>query len=167
MYELSVTAHLDVFKIITSNVIYSSHYDEMITKLQIQAIIEYERSIQKQHLKVLCNEKRRRILLVDDEPSTCLTYQIVLENAGYYDLILVDVRMPILNGFELCKKIIEIDNTLHIIFTTASEEFYEKFREQHYTEQINTSKTSYIQKPIGNKELVQIVNMTIAKRNAN
>ena len=54
MYELTATAHLDAFKIITSNVIYSSHYDERITNLQIQAIIEYERSIQKQHLKVLC-----------------------------------------------------------------------------------------------------------------
>jgi CheY-like chemotaxis protein len=74
--------------------------------------------------------------------------------------------MPILNGFELCKKIMEIDNTLDIIFTTASEEFYEKFRDQHYTELINESNTSYIQKPIGNEELVQIVNMTIAKRNA-
>jgi len=54
MYELTATAHLDAFKIITSNVIYSSHYDERITNLQIQAIIEYERSIQKQHLNVLC-----------------------------------------------------------------------------------------------------------------
>ena len=132
----------------------------MITKLQLQAIIEYERSIQKQHLKVqeeevLYNEKRRRILLVDDEPDTCLIYQIVLEDAGfecksytnsvkalqefrarYYDLILVDVRMPILDGFDLCKKIMEIDNTLHIIFITASEEFYEKFRDQHYTKLI-------------------------------
>jgi hypothetical protein len=48
MYERTATAHLDVFKIITTNVIYSSspsHYDEMITKLQLQAIIEYERSI--------------------------------------------------------------------------------------------------------------------------
>ena len=54
MYELTATAHLDVFfKTITFNVIPSSsppHYDEMITKLQLQAIIEYERSIQKQHL---------------------------------------------------------------------------------------------------------------------
>ena len=79
-----------------------------------------------------------------------MTYQIVLEDAGfecksytdsvkalqefrasYYDLILVDVMMPILNGFELCKKIMEIDDTLHIIFTIASEEFYENFRDQH------------------------------------
>jgi DNA-binding response OmpR family regulator len=179
----------------TSNVIYSSsspHYDEMITKLQLQAIMEYERSIQKRHLKVQKEEevprngKRRRILLVDDEPDTCLTYQIVLEDAGfecksytdsakalqefrarYYDLILVDVRMPILDGFDLCKKIMEIDNTLHIIFVTASEEFYEKFRDRHYSELITKSNTTYIQKPIGTKELVQIIKMIIAKGNPN
>jgi DNA-binding response OmpR family regulator len=69
----------------------------------------------------------RRILLVDDEPDLCMVYQIVLEDAGfecipytdsvkalqefrpyYYDLILLDIKMPILNGFELCKKIIEL-----------------------------------------------------------
>ena len=59
MYELAVTAHLGVFKILTSDLIYSSQYDEMI-KLQLQAMIEYERSIQKRNLKkqgVLHNEK--------------------------------------------------------------------------------------------------------------
>jgi CheY-like chemotaxis protein len=68
-------------------------------------------------------EKGRRILLVDDEPDLCMVYQIVLEDAGYechpytdpvkalqqfkpyfYDLILLDIKMPVLNGFELCKK---------------------------------------------------------------
>jgi hypothetical protein len=47
--ELTANAHLDVFfKTITFSVIPSSsplHYDEMITKLQLQAIMGYERSI--------------------------------------------------------------------------------------------------------------------------
>jgi hypothetical protein len=47
MYELAVTAHLGVFKMLTSDLIYSCQYDEMITKLQLQSIMEYERSIQK------------------------------------------------------------------------------------------------------------------------
>jgi DNA-binding response OmpR family regulator len=122
--------------------------------------------------------KRNRILLVDDEPDLCTVYQIVLQDAGYecipytdsvkalqeyrptyYDLILLDIKMPVLNGFELCKKIIEIDKTVHIIFITASEEYYEKFRSQHFPE---LGKINYIQKPIGNEELIQIVNMIIA-----
>ena len=122
--------------------------------------------------------KRNRILLVDDEPDLCTVYQIVLQDAGYecvsytdsvkalqefrpnyYDLILLDIKMPILNGFELCKRIREVDRTVHIIFITASEAYYEKFRGEHFPE---LGKINYIQKPIGNEELVQIVNMIIA-----
>jgi two-component SAPR family response regulator len=107
-----------------------------------------------------------------------MVYQIVLQDAGfecisyidpvkalkefrsnYYDLILLDIKMPVLNGFELCKKIIEIDKTVHIIFITASEEYYENFRKQYYS-QLHDSGTNinYVQKPIGNDELIQMVN---------
>jgi two-component SAPR family response regulator len=64
--------------------------------------------------------------------------------------------MPVLNGFELCKKIREIDKIVHIIFITASEAYYEKFRRQQL------GKINYIQKPIGNEELVRLVDMIIA-----
>src|SRR5918912_1541850 len=120
------------------------------------------------------NKKKKRILLVDDEIDICIVYQIVLQDAGYecvsytdslkalqefksnyYDLILLDIKMPVLNGFELCKKIREVDKTIHIIFITASEAYYEKFRSQHFPD---LGKINYIQKPIGNQELVQIVN---------
>jgi DNA-binding response OmpR family regulator len=122
--------------------------------------------------------RRKRILVVDDEYDICMVYQMVLHDAGfecisyidpvkalkefrpfYYDLILLDIKMPVLNGFELCKKIIEIDKTVHIIFITASEEYYEKFRSQHFPE---LGKINYIQKPVGNEELVQLVNMIIS-----
>ena len=122
--------------------------------------------------------RRKRILVVDDEYDICMVYQMVLHDAGfecisyidpvkalkefrafYYDLILLDIRMPVLNGFELCKRIIELDKTVHIIFITASEEYYEQFRSQHFPE---LGKINYIQKPIGNEELIRIVNMIIA-----
>jgi two-component SAPR family response regulator len=75
-----------------------------------------------------------------------------------FDLILLDIKMPVLNGFELCKEIREIDKRVHIIFITASEAYYEKFRGQHFPE---LGKINYIQNPIGNDELVQIVNTII------
>ena len=66
--------------------------------------------------------------------------------------------MPVLNGFELCKKIREVDRIVHIVFITAAEEYYKKFRSQYFPE---LRKINYIQKPIGNDELVQIVNTII------
>jgi two-component SAPR family response regulator len=74
-------------------------------------------------------------------------------------LILLDIKMPILNGFELFKKIRELDRTVHIIFITASEAYYEKFRGQHFPE---LGKINYIQKPVGNDELVRLVEVIIA-----
>jgi CheY-like chemotaxis protein len=166
----------------------TKYYDEIITKPHIQTREEYERTsqywldqkLQQEELqKELHNQTRRkkRILLVDDEPDVCMVYQIVLEDAGfecisytdpvkalqefrpkYYDLILLDIKMPILNGFELCKKIIELDRTVHIVFITASEEYYEKFRSQHFPE---LGKINYIQKPVSNDELVRIVNTIV------
>ena len=132
------------------------------------------------------SQTRIRILLVDDEPDTSMSYQMVLQNAGYecnsytdsvkalkefrpnyYDLCLLDIKMPMLNGFELCKKIREVDKSLYVIFITAAAE-YEKFRSRRYTEITNNNdNTSFIQKPIGNKELIQLVNMTIATKDAN
>ena len=126
-----------------------------------------------------------RLFLVDDEPDTCMSYQMVLQDAGYecksyidsvkalkefrpnyYDLCLLDIKMPMLNGFELCKKIRELDKSLYVIFITAAAEYYNKFRSQHYT-QLITNNTSYIQKPIANQELIKIVNKTIATRQKN
>jgi CheY-like chemotaxis protein len=154
------------------------YYDQIITKLNLQAREQYERSMQRLLQNQTARRRKKRVFLVDDEPDICMVYQIVLEDAGYecvsytdpvkalqefridyYDLILLDIKMPILNGFELCKKIREVDKTVHIIFITASEAYYEKFRSQHFPE---LGKINYIQKPISNKELVQIVNMIVA-----
>jgi CheY-like chemotaxis protein len=166
----------------------TKYYDEIITKPHVQAREKYERTSQyRQDQKIqqeeeqekLHNQTRRkkRILLVDDEPDVCMVYHIVLEDAGYecksytdsvkalqefrpnyYHLILLDIKMPVLNGFELCKKIIELDKAVHIIFITASEQFYEKFRSERFPE---LGKINYIQKPIGNDELVRLVDMII------
>jgi DNA-binding response OmpR family regulator len=126
-------------------------------------------------------KKKKKILLVDDEPDTCIIYQMALEDAGYecisytdpvkvlqefrphlYDLILLDIKMPILSGFDLCKIIIELDATVRILFITAGGEgYYEEFRSQHFPE---LGKINYIQKPIGTEELVRIVDTIIASR---
>ncbi|HZA08361.1 MAG TPA: response regulator [Nitrososphaeraceae archaeon] len=163
----------DESKVISSSHLYTKyHYDKIITKLHLQVANSYEKS-----------RKRRLILLVDDEPDTCMVYQIVLQDAGYecisytdsvtaleefkpnyYDLVILDIKMPKLDGFALCEKIREVDKTARIIFITAAEQYYEKFRNKYYPRLNNDPNINCLQKPIGNEELVQIVNMTIATK---
>ena len=169
------------------------YYDEIITRLRLQAIEKYQYNMQQQQRvklqeqeeeeKLRDQNNKKRILLVDDEPDICLLYQIVLQDAGYecksytdsakaiqefrpnyYDLILLDIKMPLINGFELCKKIIELDNTIQIIFITASEEYYNKLKKQSYPELSNIVS---IQKPIGNEDLVKVVNRVLATKGPN
>ena len=165
-------------------------YDQIITILRLQAIQEYDYGRQQQRgsklqqeEKELHDQKRSKtILLVDDEPDTCLAYQVVLEDAGlkcksytdsvkalqefrprYYNLILLDIKMPVLNGFELCKKIRELDNTVQVIFITASEGYHEQLRRESYPELNNDRNINFVQKPIANKDLILLVHRTIAK----
>jgi DNA-binding response OmpR family regulator len=123
---------------------------------------------------------KRRVLLVDDEPDVCMVYQIVLQMAGYdcryytdsvkalnefvpsyYDLILLDVKMPVLDGFELHKKIRDLDKNIRIIFTTAGGEYHDEIIKQLSMEENN--KFTYIQKPIGNDELIRMLNMIMGE----
>ena len=86
------------------------------------------------------NEKSYRILIVDDEPSITQTFELGLRQfgfqvdtynnpisalasykAGKYDLLLFDIRMPIMNGFELYKEIRKSDEQVKICFITAYE----------------------------------------------
>jgi CheY-like chemotaxis protein len=132
---------------------------------------------------IIKKRKEKKILLVDDEPDVCMVYHMVLEDVGfnctsyansvkalqefkpaYYDLILLDIKMPVLNGFELCKKIRAIDKKVQMIFITASEQFYENIREKSSPKINDINNIKYIQKPISNEELVDVVNRTLATR---
>ena len=137
---------------------------------------EKQISLEEEELQEQGTKISKRILLVDDEPDTCILYQIVLEDAGYecksytdsvyalkefrsdyYGLILLDIKMPVLNGFELCKKIREADKTVKIFFITAGEEYYEQLRTQSYPDLINDTNIKYAQKPIANDKLLRLV----------
>ena len=125
-----------------------------------------------------------RILLVDDEPDHCIIYQMVLQDAGYgcisytdpvkaiqefkadyYDLVLLDIKMPKLHGLALCEKIREINKAVPIIFITAGEAYYENFRKQYYPKLSNDINVNFLQKPIGNEQLIQIVHTMLENTN--
>ena len=116
------------------------------------------------------NDKKKRILLVDDEHDITFSLRIGLENngfavdifndpqealsnfkAGLYDLLLIDVKMPKMNGFELYQEIEKMDNKAKVCFITAFEVYYNSLRELFPTVKVDC----YIKKPVTTDELVQ------------
>jgi DNA-binding response OmpR family regulator len=112
-----------------------------------------------------------RILLVDDEPDVIFTFKKGLEAHGFvvdafkdpvlalsnfkprtYDLLLLDVKMPQMNGFELYEKIKKLDSEIKACFITANEVYYESLREIFPTMDLDC----YI-KPIQIEDLVKHV----------
>lgn len=112
-----------------------------------------------------------KILIVDDEDDITLSFKRILEihrfevdafndsmlalskfKANYYDIALLDIKMPYIDGFDLYKKIKEMDNNIRVCFLTASEAYYQQFREKDYHE---LSRDLFIQKPIELDELLK------------
>jgi two-component system, OmpR family, response regulator ChvI len=116
----------------------------------------------------------KKILIVDDEPDITLTLGKGLEQGGYdvhvfndplvalsnfkpdtYDLLLLDIKMPNMTGFELYRKLKEIDSKVKVCFITAFETYYEKFRQEFFPlEEIK----GFIRKPIQIEDLIRITN---------
>jgi CheY-like chemotaxis protein len=113
---------------------------------------------------------KKRILIVDDEADIARFFKLALEHAGFivdvfnypikslsnytagtYDLLLLDIRMPQMSGFELYDKIKAIDDNVNVYFVTAFEEYYDEFKERFP----HSDKTEwFIRKPIGVEELI-------------
>jgi DNA-binding response OmpR family regulator len=123
--------------------------------------------------------KRRQILVVDDELDITLTLKGVLEQSGFnvdlfndpllalqnfktnfYDLIILDIKMPKMNGFDLYEKINMIDNKVKVCFLTAWRDFrdYELGRKEAFSKE---GGIQLIQKPIENEKLIEQINTII------
>jgi DNA-binding response OmpR family regulator len=125
--------------------------------------------------------KRTNILVVDDEPDIALTFKLALENdggfqvdtfyqphlaltsfeAGVYDIILLDINMPILNGFQLYTELKKIDDKVKICFITASADV----GSTNLCKEISQSVTvgCFIHKPIESDELVRRIKAELRK----
>ena len=81
-----------------------------------------------------------------------------------YDLIILDIKVPKLNGFELYAEMRKVDNKVKVCFITAGEMFYGKVRNKKGEEgeqycKLDTQR--FLQKPISNIEFVRIINRII------
>jgi two-component system, OmpR family, response regulator ChvI len=115
------------------------------------------------------DNERIRVLLVDDDADINITLKKVLEEKGYeiqtyvnpikavedfkknlYDLIILDIKMPKMNGFEFYNEIRKIDKEVKVCFLTAGEMNSDK----HYK---MFKKSMFLQKPIENEALLKII----------
>jgi DNA-binding response OmpR family regulator len=113
--------------------------------------------------------------LIDDEPDIIYSIKRVLEineflvdsytdptlalsnfKPGLYDLLLLDIKMPKMNGLDLHQKMKEIDSNVKICFLTASELFYEEYRRLDAYPRLG--KAYFIQKPCRSEDLIHKLN---------
>jgi len=116
----------------------------------------------------------KNILLVDDEPDVTFTIKNILEDSGYnvdsfndpilalnyykvnfYALVILDIKMPTMDGFELYTKIREKDPKVKICFLTAIAMFNEEFRKIRLVLGKTINEDYFIQKPVEMEDLLK------------
>jgi CheY-like chemotaxis protein len=119
----------------------------------------------------------KKILVVDDDPDLTLTFKLGLEldyddsdkirfevytynnpavalsefKPNFYDLLLTDIYMPDMNGFELCQKMLELDANIRVCFMSAAEVNIQALREVYP----KVSFGCFIKKPVTIEYLVK------------
>ena len=125
---------------------------------------------------------KKRILIVDDEVDITLSFSLALEDSGlfevetsneplvalsnyrpnYYDLLLLDIRMPAMNGFELYDKIKKLDNKVKVCFISAYDVDYDALREQFPSLEIDCLlPMGVIRKPIQVAKLIERIELEL------
>jgi DNA-binding response OmpR family regulator len=114
----------------------------------------------------------KTVLIIDDDPDATTVLGLGLQDEGFevytyndplealskfrpnlYDLLLIDINMPKMNGVDLSIQILELDANVKICFITAGEANIEVLRELYPTRSIGC----YIKKPVTIEELVRRV----------
>ena len=117
-----------------------------------------------------------RILIVDDEPDVNLAVRIVLEDnnfivdsfndpvvalenfkANFYDMVILDIKMPKKDGYELYDQIKKKDDNVKVCFLTAGDINFRSIKEIFPA----LDENQFIKKPIENKELIKKVHKFI------
>lgn len=129
-------------------------------------------SAESKQTKLEERSKKLSILLVDDEQDIYRVYSDLLRKYGFsvtsyssandvlqffrksdYDLAILDVRMPLLNGYELYEKLRAIDSEIQVIFMTAYYFTDTKFQENHR----ELTKSNFMLKPLDIDRLMETI----------
>ena len=126
---------------------------------------------------------KQKILIVDDEPDITIALKMYLElqgfhvdaftdpvnalaqfKAGFYHLLILDIKMPEMNGFELYKEIKKKDGTVKVFFLTALSKMhdYDAFKKEVFPKE---GERYFIAKPIENEDILKRINTVIANTN--
>jgi DNA-binding response OmpR family regulator len=116
----------------------------------------------------------KKILLIDDEGDIIFTIKKILEDNGFevdsfydpilalnyykvnfYDLIILDIKMPKIDGFELYIKIREKDPKVKICFLTAIARFNEEFKKIRLALGNTINEDYFIHKPVEMEDLLK------------
>ena len=125
----------------------------------------------KDTLQTSVQRKKYRVMIVDDEQDITTIFKIGLERnefivttfndpieafskfrPGLYDLMILDIRMPGMNGFQLYQKIRDIDSKVKICFLTAFEDYRVEFSTSFpFLDEVKC----YLKKPITVQDLIK------------
>ena len=124
--------------------------------------------------------KNKRILIVDDESDVTTVLTFALEEYGfevesynnplvalsnfksnYYDLAILDIKMPEMNGFEFLREIRKEDENLRICFLTALTELRDHMSDINELSPAFV-KDGIIRKPISNEDLLNNINRILS-----
>jgi DNA-binding response OmpR family regulator len=125
--------------------------------------------------------RTRKIIMVDDEPDINLTIKKALEENGVfqvdtfndaesalitfkpevYDLALLDIRMPGTSGFQLWRKLREMDKKLKICFLTAAKSNYFGDIDSDVINGIGTD--CFLAKPVNTIDLMNRLNVILSQ----
>jgi DNA-binding NtrC family response regulator len=120
--------------------------------------------------------KMEKILVIDDEPDITFSLKKILEENRFasvdtfndpvdviskyndqpgtvYDLLIIDILMPRMNGFELYEKIKKIDHNAKVCFITAYRMYFEALREMYPGYEVDC----FMDKPFENEDLLRKV----------
>ena len=119
------------------------------------------------------------VAVVDDEPDITNVLKKGLERYGftvdtfndpqavlasfqpmYYDIMVIDIRMPRINGFDLYRQVKKRDTGVKVCFLTAFQVYYEEFKKMFPTIDVK----AFIRKPVSISNLVNQINVAIASK---